>query len=291
MTRKRFLFNKNFVEDITRRVMSLVEEKIGGLNYGNRGDRFYTRENDIVSELANYDLRGKVVYCNCDNPAMSNFYKFFRNNFHDLGLRGLYATYFDDDPKMFFFDGSREMNRPISSGRFQDNGEIMKMCDVVITNPPFSNSMASELIRMAKRFGKHVIMVGPNTIANQREMFELIRNGQLNMGYTTVNRFNMPDGTSRTAPTSWWTTMNTNKPMFRTGIRYNPSKYEKYDNFDAIDIKDYREIPDDYYGYMGVSPKFLRVLNRSQFEIVNKIRPVIGGKTGFEKYIVKRKKW
>ena len=77
--------------------------------------------------------------------------------------------------------------------------------------------------------------------------------------------------------------------MFKTGIKYNPSNYQKYDNFDAIDIKDYREIPDDYYGYMGVSPKFLRVLNRDQFEIVNKIRPRINGKVGFEKYIIKRK--
>jgi hypothetical protein len=77
--------------------------------------------------------------------------------------------------------------------------------------------------------------------------------------------------------------------MFKTGIKYNPSNYQKYDNFNAIDIKDYREIPDDYYGYMGVYPKFLRVLNRDQFEIVKKIRPRIGGKVGFEKYIIKRK--
>lgn len=281
--------NNMWLENVIHKTLLIFEDKIGGLNYGNRGDSFYTQERNIVSELSNYDLSGKVIYCNCDNPSMSNFYKFFKNNFNDLGLKGLYATYFDENPKMFFFNGSQEMSQPISSGRFQDNAEIMKRCDIVITNPPFSNSMASELIKMAKSFGKHVIMVGPNTIANQKEMFELIKNGQLNMGYTSVNRFNMPDGTQKTAPTSWWTTMDTKKPMFKTGIKYNPSNYQKYDNFDAIDIRDYREIPDDYYGYMGVSPKFLRALNRDQFEIVTKLKPKMNGKVGFEKYIIKRK--
>ena len=268
----------------------IIEDKIGGFNYGKRGDDFYTQEKNIVSELSNYNLKNKVVYCNCDNPLISNFYKFFKNNFHDLSLKGLYATYFDKNPKMFFFNGSQEISKPIDSGRFQDNAEIMKRCDIVITNPPFSNSMGSELIKMAKSFGKNVIMVGPNTIANQKEMFELIKNGQLNMGYTSINRFNMPDGTKKTAPTSWWTTMNTNKPIFKTGIKFNPSNYQKYDNYDAIDIKDYRQIPDDYYGYMGVSPKFLRVLNRNQFEIITKLRPIINGRVGFEKYIIQRKK-
>lgn len=279
----------NITESVVKHIFQLLEDKIGGLNYGNRGDSFYTQEKNIVSELSHYNLSGKVVYCNCDNPTMSNFYKFFKNNFNNLGLKGLYATYFDQNPKMFFYNGSQETSQPINSGRFQDNAEIMKRCDIVITNPPFSNSMASELIKMARSFGKHVIMVGPNTIANQKEMFELIKNGQLNMGYTSVNRFNIPDGTQKTAPTSWWTTMNTNKPMFKTGIKFNPSNYQKYDNYDAIDIKDYRQIPDDYYGYMGVSPKFLRVLNRDQFEIVGKLRPKINGKVGFEKYIIKRK--
>jgi hypothetical protein len=268
---------------------SINEDKLGGVNFSNRGDSFYTQEKDIVNELSNYDLNGKIVYCNCDRPSVSNFYKFFKQNFVQLGLRGLYATYYDNNPKVYYFDGATEKSSTIQSGRFQDNAFILKKCDIIITNPPFSNSMASELIRMAQQYGKHLIIVGPNTIANQKDMFDMIKNNQLNMGYTSINRFSTPNGEIKTAPTSWWTNMNVNKPMFKTGIRYNPKNYQKYDNFDAIDIKDYRQMPDDYYGYMGVSPKFLRVLNRRQFDIVAKIRPVINGKTGFEKYIIKRK--
>ena len=281
---------QNLSERLARRVISLFEDKIGGFSYGNRGDSFYTQEKNIVSELSNYDLSGKIIYCNCDNPSMSNFYKFFKNNFNTLGLKGLYATYFDENPKMFFFNGSQEMSQPISSGRFQDNGEIMKRCDIVITNPPFSNSMASELVKMAQSYGKHVIMVGPLSMAYQKEMFELIKNNQLNMGYTTINTYNKPGGESGNAPTAWWTTMNVNRPSFQTGVKFNPSKYQKYDNFDAIDIPAYdKNLPDDYYGYMGVSPRMLRVLNRNQFDIITKIRPVINGKVKNEKYIIKRK--
>lgn len=264
--------------------------KVGGQNYANRGDSFYTQEKDIVNELSHYDLRGKIVYCNCDNPTMSNFYKFFKSNFNNLGLKGLYATYYDTKPMMFFFNGSQETSQPISSGRFQDNGEIMKRCDIVITNPPFSNSMASELVKMAQSYGKHVIMVGPLSMAYQKEMFELIKNNQLNMGYTTINKYNKPGGESGNAPTAWWTTMNVNRPSFQTGVKFNPTKYQKYDNFDAIDIPVYdKNLPDDYYGYMGVSPRMLRVLNRNQFDIIRKIRPVINGKVKNEKYIIKRK--
>lgn len=264
--------------------------KVGGQNYANRGDSFYTQEKDIVNELSHYDLNGKIVYCNCDNPTMSNFYKFFKTNFNKLGLKGLYATYYDTKPMMFFFNGSQETSQPISSGRFQDNGEIMKKCDIVITNPPFSNSMASELVKMAQSYGKHVIMVGPLSMAYQKEMFELIKNNQLNMGYTTINKYDKPDGKSGNAPTAWWTTMYVDKPSFNTGVKYKQEIYQKYDNYDAIDIPSYdKNLPDDYYGYMGVSPRMLRVLDRNQFEIVDKIRPVINGKVKNEKYIVKRK--
>ena len=60
---------------------------------------------------------------------------------------------------------------------------VVLITGIVVINSTFSDSMASELISMAKKYGKHVIIVGPNTIASQKEMFELIKNNQLNMGY------------------------------------------------------------------------------------------------------------
>ena len=281
---------KLIIERVTNNVMSLLMEKVGGMNHANNGDSFYTQRHNINNEMANYDFNGMVVYCNCDNPSMSEFYKFFKENYSNLGLRGLYATYYDENPMMFYFNGNSEVSKVIKSGRFQDNAQIMKKCDVVVTNPPFSDSMASELITMARKMGKHVIIVGPNTIANQKEMFNLIKNGDLNMGYTSINRFNRPDGTTKTAPTSWWTTMQTNKPTFNTKFNFDSSKYPTYDNYpNIIHVEDYRNIPNDYYGYMAVSPKFLRVLNRDQFEIIDKIRPILNGENKMERYVIKRK--
>lgn len=290
------LKNQNkLIENITRHIISLLYENVGGVRYKNRGDSFYTQEKNIVDELSNYDLSGKVIYCNCDNPTMSNFYKFFRKNFNVLGLKLLYATYFGENPKLYIFNGSQEKSFPIQSGRFQDNARIMQRCDIVITNPPFSDGMPKELVNMARQMGKHIIMVGPLSMAYQNEMFELIKNGQLNMGYTTINNYNRPNGSNKknsNAPTAWWTTMETNKPMFRTGSKYIESQFPTYDNYpNIIHISDYRKMPDDYNGLMGLSPRFLRMLNRNQFEIVGKIRPVLNGKNMMEQYVIRRKSY
>ena len=59
-----------------------------------RNDEFYTMLSDIENELGHYrdHFRGKVVYCNCDDPRWSNFVKYFQINFDELGLKKLIAT-------------------------------------------------------------------------------------------------------------------------------------------------------------------------------------------------------
>ena len=266
----------------------IFEDKNGGFNYANGGDEFYTQAKDIVAELSHYDLSGKIVYCNCDNPSISEFYKFFKNNFSEMKLKGLVATYHGETPKVYFYNGQVQTVKPIKSGKFQDNVKYLKRCDIVITNPPFSNSMSSELIRMARRYGKHVIIVGPLTLALQKEMFELIKNGQLNAGYTSINSFNTPEGKKKKASSSWWTTMPVDKGTYRTGKKYSPELYPIYDNSDAIAV-DVNNIPDDYNGDMAVSPRFLKYLDRKQFDVVDKFRPRKDGKEKFDRIVIRRK--
>ena len=59
-----------------------------------KNDDFYTQLLDIENELKHYKshFRGKVVYCNCDDPKISNFYKYFSLNFEVLGLKKLITT-------------------------------------------------------------------------------------------------------------------------------------------------------------------------------------------------------
>lgn len=63
-------------------------------------DEFYTQLADIENELKHYkeQFRGKVVFCNCDDPYESNFFKYFANNFNHLGLKKLITTSYTKSP-------------------------------------------------------------------------------------------------------------------------------------------------------------------------------------------------
>ena len=65
-----------------------------------RKDEFYTQLNDIQLELKYYkdDFKDKIVFCNCDDPYESNFFKYFALNFNALGLKKLIATCYDPSP-------------------------------------------------------------------------------------------------------------------------------------------------------------------------------------------------
>jgi len=69
----------------------------------NKADEFYTQMPDIEAELRHYKehFRGKVVFCNCDDPYESNFFKYFAMNFNFLGLKKLVATSYSDSPVAF----------------------------------------------------------------------------------------------------------------------------------------------------------------------------------------------
>lgn len=76
----------------------------------NKADEFYTQLTDIEAEVRHYkeQFRGKVVFCNCDDPYESNFFKYFATYFNFLGLKKLIATGFAGSPvayqQLFLFD-------------------------------------------------------------------------------------------------------------------------------------------------------------------------------------------
>ncbi len=99
--------------------MEIASGKLKGANYTmaskslNRGlsaakkakqDEFYTQYVDIEKEVEAYlqfdpdTFRGKVVYCNCDDPFESNFFKYFAANFNTLGLKKLVTTSYAGSP-------------------------------------------------------------------------------------------------------------------------------------------------------------------------------------------------
>ena len=65
-----------------------------------KNDEYYTQLSDIEKELRFYKdhFSNKNVYCNCDDPYESNFFKYFAANFNALGLRRLIATSYAGSP-------------------------------------------------------------------------------------------------------------------------------------------------------------------------------------------------
>lgn len=66
----------------------------------NKDDEFYTQLSDIEAEMKHYKehFKGKVIFCNCDDPFESNFFKYFAMNFNYLGIKKLIATCYDGSP-------------------------------------------------------------------------------------------------------------------------------------------------------------------------------------------------
>ena len=69
-----------------------------------KSDEFYTQLSDIESELKHYKghFKDKVVYCNCDDPRLSNFFTYFASNFKKLGLKKVIASCYRKQERNLF---------------------------------------------------------------------------------------------------------------------------------------------------------------------------------------------
>lgn len=252
------------------------------------GDEFYTKYSDIQKELSNYDFSNMVVYCNCDKPDSSNFVKYFKDNFTTLGIRKLMATFNDPEPFLYEFDGANEKKTSIASGRFQDNIDLIKKCDVVATNPPFSNGQALEMINLLIPSGKKFIIVAPFSLCGRKTIIEYVKNGLLFVGNSNIRRFDAENGGTISSPTCWWTNIPVIHEPITLTAKYNEQNYPTYDNFNAIECSNSKLIPSDYSGYIGVPITFLPKLNQQQFQIIGVLyHPVINGQNIMSRLIIK----
>lgn len=269
---------------------SLIDYIVEKFNDAKKGDEFYTKIEDIEKELSHYDFRNQIVYCNCDNPEFSNFWKYFKDNFDKLHLKLLLSTYYSDNPKLTIYDGKNEQEKEIKSGRFQDNLNFIKeyKVDWVVTNPPYSDGMPLELTEALLKTKVKFVFCGPLHLLINKRFFELFKDGKMNCGYTSINSFIRPDGTKENAPAAWFTNQEIKKDIYKgTG---DGSDLPKYDDIDAIECVPYKKIPSDSYkGEIAVSYRFLTKINKDQFELLRLFVPKKNGKRQFEKAIIKYK--
>ncbi len=125
-------------------------------------DEFYTKLSDIKEELRHYvpQFFDKVIYCCCDNPHTSNFYKYLCDNYNAFGIKKVIATSLKSDlvPAMFgeYSAQYHRIGTLKGEGRFNSKECIpyWEKADIIITNPPFSQAVEFLLYleKMQKNF-------------------------------------------------------------------------------------------------------------------------------------------
>lgn len=197
-----------------------------------KNDEFYTRAEDVNAELQHYrpQFAGKTVYCNCDGPQ-SEFWKWFHLRFHELGLKRLIATCYTPGGRGKRYDYYEGVETGLSQAQLgQIDDEVAKggnrawcvdvrsdaaveselegdggfqtpecvailndEADVVCTNPPFS--LFREFMGILMGSGKGFLVVGNNNAVTYKEIFPMIRDGRLWLGWKASGAmaFRLPD--------------------------------------------------------------------------------------------------
>ena len=168
-----------------------------------KSDEFYTQLSDIERELQYYKehFYNKIVYCNCDDPQTSNFFKYFFSNFKELGLKKLIAACYKEqvidlfntetNSNGFFYEytGNKE-EKPNASNviyfrgdgdfRSQESINLLKQSDIVVTNPPFS--LFREYVAQLIKYDKKFLIIGNINAITYKEIFKLIKDNKAWLG-------------------------------------------------------------------------------------------------------------
>lgn len=276
----------------------------------NKKDEFYTQLSDIERELKYYKqhFKNKVVYCNCDDPRVSNFFHYFSYNFEKLGLKKLITTCYknqsmdlfsqNDSEQAIYLEYTGDKNGNFvpdpneigikhlkSDGDFRSKESIslLTQADIVVTNPPFS--LFREYIAQLIEYDKKFVIVGHQNALTYKEIFPLIKANKLWLGYgfkggaghfinehyeDYATATDRKEGMIRVSGVVWYTNLDISKRHEDIILykEYTPEEYPKYDNYEAIEVSKTNEIPKDYKGIMGVPITFMNKYNPEQFEII-----------------------
>jgi len=357
-----------------------------------KNDEFYTQFGDIQKEIEAYleynpdVFRDKAVYCNCDDPYESNFFRYFVLNFNKLGLKQLITTSYKPSPvantqlSLFGDDETltKSKGRPkITANKFiinevgdidgdgefnlkdvakqlkenkhnewtplEDDGDfrspecvkLFKQSDIVITNPPFS--LFREYVKQLFDYNKKFVIIGSMNAITYKEIFPLIKDNKMWLGngfqggnayfFTPNTRdfasgvYDKKTGLVKFRNVCWFTNFDhgrRHQPLplmtMEENLKYSKHKeikgkkaYDKYDNYNAIEVPFTDSIPSDYDGVMGVPISFLDKYSPEQFEIIGMAEDngrgfsggiwdgknphcVINGQNKFKRIFIKHKK-
>lgn len=257
-----------------------------------KNDEFYTQLSDIERELLHYrsHFRNKIVYCNCDDPRVSNFFHYFSHNFEHLGLKKLITTcYKNQTPDLFSrhdtekaimleYDGFRngevvprveDIGLTLLDGdgdfRSEECISILRNVDIVVTNPPFS--LFREYVPQLMEYSKNFIIIGPWNAVTYKETFPFIRDNELWLGYGfaagnayfsirsvgdySSGVYDAETGLVKFRNVTWYTNLDHNK-RHENLILYRRYTPEKYPNYDNYNAIEVSKTKDIPINYAGV---------------------------------------
>ncbi len=174
-----------------------------------KSDEFYTQLSDIERELGHYKehFKDRVVFCNCDDPRVSNFFHYFSYNFEFLGLKKLITTCYknqsvdlfsqNNSEKAIYLEytgdkngdkvpdldeiGIKELNRD-GDFRSPECIELLKQSNIVVTNPPFS--LFREYVAQLVEYNKKFVILGNLNALTYKEIFKLIKENKIWLGHS-----------------------------------------------------------------------------------------------------------
>ena len=208
--------------------------------------------------------------------------------------------------------------------------DALKEADVVVTNPPFS--LFREYVAQLINYDKKFLIIGNINCITYKEIFPLIMQNKIWLGYgmgRAISGFTVPEtyelyGTEARINEKGKRIVATNQCLWLTNIdiikrhedillfrkyKDEPERYPHYDNYDAIEVSKTADIPQDYFGVMGVPITFLDKYNPAQFEILghtssndlspavealrldkkNRNRGIINGRQKYDRILIRRR--
>lgn len=263
-----------------------------------KNDEFYTQLTDVSKELMHYKqhFEDKIVLCNCDDPTWSAFWKYFHLNFSALGLKKLISTHYDKSEPTYKMEYTGGNDNDIEVGvktplegngdfRNQECLDLLDEADIVVTNPPFS--LFREYVAVLMEHQKKFLIIGNQNAISYGDIFPLLKSNRVWMGCHNGDMAFMVPADSEPRETRFWIDENGQKwrslgnAMWITNLdhnkrheklilwkKYNQDEYPTYDNYKAINVDKYADIPEDYDGVMGVPITFLQYYCPEQFEIL-----------------------
>lgn len=224
-----------------------------------KDDEFYTTVQNVEKIIKTFKdkIRGKFVFCNCDDPEKSNFSIYLRENFTSLGLKRLVCLelggrLYDSDK------GDEIMNLQSGDFRCDESVDILKKCDIVITNPPFS--LFTKYMEMLFKYDKDFIVIGSNLAVTYNILRYKILYKKVFVYNILTNNYNH-NGKTANVSTYVYSNIQQQQPKKTT-------KFMKYDNIDAIEIGALNDVPYDYYGVVGVSSVCTNRIDTDEYEVI-----------------------